>query len=296
MNKDLQKEILGIRELAGELADKGSKPILKAYKKALEEVRTDIAKIYTEYAVNGVLQVSRAQKYTILKELEGQLIKQARTIGLIDLNHTTKILEDVYTQSYYKTAFAIDKGVDVAINFAILKPEFVRAAVNMPIEGVMFSDRIWKNKELLVNRVRSSVEKAMTQGVSIDRLARDVKNNFGSSAYESQRLIRTEIGRCQGLAQKEIYESSGVVNKIMWSASLDDVTRDEHRELDGKQWDIDDPDRKYAPDGINCRCSTIPVVEGWKPTTRRENIAGEDGKPIIDYQDYNSWQKSRGIT
>lgn len=287
---DLQKEILEIKNLTSKQADKSITPILRAYKKALNEVRTDISKIYIKYAIDGKLRVGKQQRYTILKQLEKQLISQGQTIGLIDLDHTTKILESVYQESYYRTAYTIEKGVDVAVNFAILKPEMVRAAVNMPIAGEMFSDRIWKNKELLVNRVRDSVEKAIIQGTSIDKLARDIKNNFGSGAYESQRLIRTEVARCQSLAQDEIYKDSGIIQQVMYDATLDNLTSDICQELDGQIFDVNS-NYPMPPQHPNCRSAIIPVVPGWSPSRKLDNIS----KQQIDYTNYNTWAKNKGI-
>ncbi|SHK42157.1 minor capsid protein [Desulforamulus aeronauticus] len=296
MNKQFEQEIIRIKEDMERLVDKDMKPILEAYKRALNDVREDIAKLYVKYAVDGALSVSKQQRYTILKQLENKLLQHAKEIGYIDLGHTTKILEDVFSESYYQTAFVIDKGIETAINFAILKPEFVKAAIEMPIEEKMFSDRIWDNKSKLVQRVRKSVEKAMIQGTSIDKLARDIKKEFGSSAYESKRLIHTEVARCQSQAQNQIYKDSGLVKKVMWSATLDKLTNPEDAVLDGKMWDIDE-EHPSPPLHPNCRCCLIPVVPGWTPTKRRENIKDSSGKkPIIDYQDYNSWKQSKNIS
>lgn len=289
---NLRDEILDIRDLIDMKVEKDSKPILQAYKRALNETREEIAKLYVKYAVDGKLTLTQKERYTYLKMLESQLKEQAQKLGNIDLGHTTNILSDIYKESYYRNAYAIDKGVVTAIDFTLLNPKIVEAAVNIPIEGRMFSGRIWSNKDLLVKRVRQSVERAMLQGHSIDRLARDIKNDFGSSAYESKRLIRTETGRVYKQAAQNIYESSSVVKKIMWDATLDSKTRPEHAELDGKTWGIDDPNRKYAPDGVNCRCATIPVVPGWNPTKKRENIGDRD---IIDYSSYENWVKSKNI-
>lgn len=290
MNKKLEEEILNILKANYKKADKDTTPILRAYKKALDEVRTDIAKIYVKYAIDGELKVGKRQRYTVLKQLEKRLIEQGRELGLIDLEHTTKILEDIFEESYYRTAYVIDKGIETDINFAILKPEFVKTAVEMPIAGEMFSDRIWKNKELLVNRVRDSIEKAMIQGTSIDKLARDIKRNFGSSAYESQRLIRTEVARCQSLAQNEIYEQSGFVQQVMWVATLESRTCVDCGDLDGKIWDITE-NYPMPPKHPMCRCTITPIVKNWQPKTRRD----QETRQIIPYQTYSEWKKAKGI-
>ena len=295
MPNDLLREILNIRHEAEILASKKINPILQAYKRALEDIRTDIAKIYVQYTVDGGLKISKQQRYTILKQLEKKLLQQAKELGHIDIGHTTKILSDVFEESFYKTAFAIDKGVETAIRFDILKSEFVKAAVNMPVEGKMFSDRIWDNKTKLVNRVKRDVEKAMTQGKSPEKLARQIKKDFGVSAYESKRLINTEVARCQTQAQEEIYKESGVVGKVMWDATLDKKTNPDDAALDGKVWEINE-DHPEPPLHPNCRCCLIPVVSGWSPSRKRENIKGNTGKKqITEYDTYDNWKKSRGI-
>jgi len=168
----------------------------------------------------------------------------------------------------------------------------VEAAVNVPIEGKMFSDRIWKNKELLVNRVRSSVERGIIQGTSIDKLARDISKNFGSSAYASRRLISNEVARCVGNAQDEIYKESGVVKEVLFDATLDDKTSDICQNLDGKRFPLNDHPMIPEDTHVGCRSAIIPIVKGWQPTKKREN---QGDKPIIDYTSYDTWAKSKGI-
>ena len=295
MPNDLQKEILNIRQEVESLSNKKVNPILQAYKRALEDIRTDIAKIYVQYTVDGELKIGKQQRYTVLKQLEKKLLQQAKELGHIDLDHTTKILSDVFEESFYKTAFTIDKGIEAAIKFDILKPEFVKAAVNMPVEGKMFSDRIWDNKSKLVNRVKRDVEKAIIQGKSPEKLARQIKKDFGVSAYESKRLINTEVARCQTQAQTDIYMESGVVEKVMWDATLDDLTNPDDAALDGKVWDINE-DHPEPPLHPNCRCCLVPVVSGWSHSRKRENIKDDTGKKqIVDYSTYENWKNSRGI-
>ncbi len=291
MSNELQKEILNIRQLADKKADKDMKPILQAYKRALDDVRTEIAKLYTKYAVDGVLQISKKQRYTFLKNLEKQLADQAQQLGNIDLDHTTKILNDIYKQSYYQTAFVIDKGVSATINFSLLTPKMVEAAVGAKFEGATYSSRIWRNKELLVNSLHKQIENGIIQGHSVDKMAKVIKNQFGSSAYQSKRLINTEITRVVSAAQDQIYLDSDLVQRVMWDASLDNKVCDECAALDSKTWDINE-NHPVPPLHPEDRCCLVPVVSGWQPTRKRDN---QGDKPIIDYSTYETWVKSKGI-
>lgn len=287
MSDNLKNDILNIRSDADKYSEKQMKSILRAYKKSLNEIQFEIAKIYMEYTQNGELKIGKQQRYNVLKSLESKLIKQAREIGNDDLKTTTKILTDVFKESYYKTAFAINKGIETAIDYSLLRPEFVKAAVEIPIKGKMFSDRIWDNKTKLVKSVRHHVEQAMIQGKSVEKIARQVKKDFEVSAYESKRLINTEVARCVSQAQDEIYKQSDVVKKVIYDATLDMKTSEICQKLDGKYFDKNS-DYPKIPQHPNCRSCYIPVVDGWSPSRKRVN---EGNKPIEDYSNYEDWKK-----
>jgi len=287
---DLQKEILAIREAAEKKSDKNMKPILQAYKRSLNEVRTEIAQLYVKYAVDGKLQMSKQQRYTFLKNLEKQLIEQAKVLGNIDLEHTTKILNEIYQDSYYQTAYVLDKGVEVVKDFALLNPKMIETVVCAKFEGATYSSRIWENKELLVKSLRKQIENGIIQGHSIDKMSKAIKNQFGSSAYQSKRLIHTEMARVVSEAQNKIYQDSGIIQKVIYDATLDNKTSNICRDLDGKIFDINSSYPK-PPQHPNCRSAIIPIVDGWNPRTKRDNIT----KEIIPYKVYDEWAKDKGI-
>lgn len=296
MNKQLQKEILGIKEDSEQYAVKETVDLLRVYRRNLDDVREQINKIYIRYTVDGKLNISSEQRYNVLLQLERQLQEQMQVLGDKTINKTTDILTDVYNESYAKTAFVIDKGTQVFKSFSLLKPEIVKAAVTAPIEGKTFSSRIWSNVNDLAVRVKRDVEKALIQGHSVEKLARRIKSAFGSTAYQAKRVINTETAKVVSTAQNEIYRTSGVVKRIMWDATLDSKTNEEDAALDGKMWDINEP-HLIPPLHPNCRCCLIPVIDGWKPTNKRENmidpITGD--KHVIDYTTYDKWAESRGI-
>jgi SPP1 gp7 family putative phage head morphogenesis protein len=290
----LKSEILDIKQGSEKQAVKQTTELLKAYRRNLDDVRSQIANIYAKYTIDGILNISTKQRYSVLVELENQLAKQMQELGDTTVTKTTDILSEVFKESYYQTAYAIDKG-KVLATLAPLKKEFVTAAVNAPIKGVTFSKRIWSNVDDLAKRVKTDVEKALIQGQSVEKLARKIKNDFGSTAYQAKRLINTETAKVVTAAQDEIYKDSVVVQKVLFDATLDNLTSDICQELDGKEFDIDD--HPEVPQHPNCRSCIIPVVDGWSPTSKLENIKNSDTneKTVIDYSTYSNWRSSRGI-
>ncbi len=286
----------GIQKIRKEMelfANKQMKPLLQAYKRSFNRIQEQIGKIYMEYSQDGELKISRSQRYTVLKQLEKNLVSMAKELNGIDLKNTTKILEDIFKELFYRTVFLIEAGTEVVIDLSILRPEFIKAAVKMPIKGEMFSKRIWDNKKKLIKRLRRELESGMIEGISIDKMARKIKRQFGVSAYESKRLVHTEMARCMTHAQDEVYRNSGVVGKVMFDATLDEKTSNKCQHLDGKVFDINSNYPK-PPVHPNCRSCIVPVVDGWSPRKKRENVKGSDReKDIIDYMDYEQWKSTR---
>ncbi|PIC72422.1 minor capsid protein [Sporosarcina sp. P17b] len=287
----MDKEVQRIRKLIERQASKDLKPLLTAYRQSQNRLDGELARLTSKYIEDGVLKISDQQKYSVLINLNRQIVEQAQSLGAVELTETTTILKDAYQESYYRTAYNLDRGLSQTVSFSLLRPEFVSAAVNMPIEGKMFSDRIWDNKEKLVARTRELLERNMIDGTDPKKLARELKNQFGVSAYESTRLVQNEVARCTRQAQDEIYEESGVVDEVMFDATLDNDTSDICEELDGKTFPIDNKPEIPGDTHVGCRSDYIPAVEGWSPTRKFDNEAKKD----IDYTSYTKWKESQGI-
>ncbi|MEA4921397.1 MAG: minor capsid protein [Clostridiaceae bacterium] len=292
---DLNKEIIGIAEDSRKQAAKASNDILKIYKRNLDDVRQQVANLYMQYTVDGELKISKAQRLKELSALEKQLSEQIKVLRTKEGEAVTNAIGKAAEDSYYSTLYMLDKGIKSGVKTAPLKSEFVEQIAKSKIEGKTFSDRIWNNTGKLADRVKKDVEKALIQGTSPEKLARQIKSDLGSTAYQAQRVMNTEIARAVSAAQDECYQNSGVVQYVMWDATLDAATSEECAANDGKIFSLDDhPDLPAHP---NCRCSLVPVVDGWSPTSKRENVKDpETGqKSVVDYTTIQSWRESRGL-
>jgi len=291
---EISDDILKIVEDSQGQADSAALKILRIYKSNLDEVRQSIANIYQKYTVNGDLKISQQQRLKELSALEKQLSGQIKELYPTEVHTVTNTVQNAAENAYYSALYTLDKGIKNGIKIAPIKPEFVESLAKSKIEGKTFSNRIWENTNLLAVHVRNDVERALLQGTSPEKLARKVKSDFGSTAYQAQRVINTEVARATMAAQTESYKASGVVTRVMWDATLEDNTCDECAALDGKIFDIDDaPDLPHP----NCRCALLPVVDGWQPSEKRENVKDPDTgeKRVIDYTNVQSWKMSREL-
>jgi SPP1 gp7 family putative phage head morphogenesis protein len=291
INPEYQKMITQIKIDADDFADQQMNSVYKNQKDHLDETHKYLGLLYITYAVDGLLKVTPYQKKNILSGLNSKLKDAAKDMGNVEVNQVTDILKKNYTDTYYKNAYVMDSGLNINLKFNMLKKEHVDAAVNNPIDGEVFSSRIWQNKAAVADKVKQGIINAMNGDTTIDKLGKDIQSTFNVGAYESQRLVRTENARVQSTAIDYIGKSAGCTQQ-MYCATLEGNTCEECAAYDGKYYDIDDDNKPDIPLHPNCRCLYINVpLAGWKPTKRKDN----ESKDVIDYEDYSQWLKNKGI-
>lgn len=289
MNKKYRKMIEQIKLDAEAYTEEEMEPVYKAQKAELDALEVLLGALFIKYSIDGFLKMTSKQKADA--GIKSVLKNMGKKLGNVEVDKTTSILSNVFKETYYKNAFVMQSGLDVEIKFDILKKEFIDSAVNAKYKGEFFSDRIWTNKADMIDKLQSSLTDVMNGKTTIDKVAKDIKETFNVSAYNSRRLVNTEMARCQADASNGIANSLGIKRHI-WDATLDNLTNPEDASYDGNIYDIDDDSAPSIPNHPNCRCTwLLEVYEGWTPTQRRDNIS----KEVIDHVQYDEWKSNKGI-
>jgi SPP1 gp7 family putative phage head morphogenesis protein len=286
---NLEKDFLSLNDSLFKLTDDQHKEVLNAYKSSLENIQKLLSELYVKYSVDGKLELSELHKYNRFLALEQKIKEEIKNMGGIETKQINLTLNEIYNQAFYQTAFALEMGTVAAIDFALVKPEFVKEVVKFNWSGVPFSERIHSNHDALIKGIRTELTQGIIQGDSVDKMARRMKKKFEMSAYQSQRLIRTESARVISSAQEKLYQESEVVKELIYTATLDNKTSDICRKRDGKRWKVDDSNLPKIPAHPNCRSCWIPVIKDYQPKNRKDNETGE----IIEYKTYDEWYKSK---
>jgi SPP1 gp7 family putative phage head morphogenesis protein len=292
MDKQYKDTIEQIRIDSESYTDAQMQDVYKEQNNKLDELLQFISLIFITYAVKGLLNLTSFQKNTVLQSIKLKLSQIGKDLGQNEVDKVTNILEEVYKDTYIKTAYVMDGfGISVNKDFSILKKEFVDQAVNRVYKGELFSDRIWKNKAKLVDRLYKYMNEATQGKMTIDEIAKSIKNEFSVTAYESKRLVHTEMARNATDASIQVAINSDC-EYLMFNATLDRRTAPLDASYDGKVWKINDSSKPKIPLHPNCRCVWLPMInKDWKPSKRLDNKS----KQLIDYQDYAAWLKNKGI-
>ena len=238
IDKQYKATIEQIRLDSEDYADEQMQDIYNLQNDKLDAVHAMIGLIYIKYAVDGLLNLTGKQKTTILKDVNDKLSKIVKDLGDAEVKKVSSILAKTYKDTYYKNAFVMDK-LGISSNFNILKEEFIDTAINREYLGETFSSRIWADKQFMMDKLYSLIKDASTGGTTIDQIGKQIKDTFGVTAYESRRLIRTEVAKNAVDAQEQIGKDAGC-EQVMWSATLDMKTAEYDASLDGQVWGIDE--------------------------------------------------------
>lgn len=100
------------------------------------------------------------------------------------------------------------------------------------LDKEMFSDRIWRQKNALVNWVQTEMTQSLLRGDSPDKAIKSISKQFNVSKSQTGRLVMTESAYFASEAQKDCFNALDV-DKFEIVATLDSKTSELCQSLDG---------------------------------------------------------------
>jgi hypothetical protein len=303
--KDIEKAVEA-------LTKKAEKEIVKNYKIALKDLKARIALLHEKYAVEGVLTYAEMAKYNRYDELIKSINANLKDITGKNAKLIKGLAAEAYQESYYRTAFFLESGVQAKLGYGLINPDTIKAAVQNPISGLTLNQTLEKNRANIILKIRQEVTQGLIKGEPYSKMAKRFTDTLGGDAYKATRVAQTEAHRCmtEGTLQSGHHAAERGVDMLkVWDATLDGKTRDSHQALDQQKVGVDDdftspvtgatgPGPRLmgdAAEDCNCRCSTRFEIKGYAPSKRyaREE-EGKRGK-VIEYTNYEDWSKAKGL-
>lgn len=201
-------------------------------------------------------------------------------------------LKNLYKDQYNRTAFQIAKGTGVGTNIYNLNDKLVNTVIKKPWapDGKNFSDRIWEDKDKLINTLHTEMTQAFIRGDSLEKLADKIAEKMKVSKANASRLVYTESAAYSSKARLKSYQDLGV-EKYEIVATLDNRTSDICQDMDGKVFDLKDYEVGVTanPFHVRCRTTTAPYfddMEGER-ASRNEKTGETEYVPAgITYKDW----------
>jgi SPP1 gp7 family putative phage head morphogenesis protein len=299
MNLDKWNE--EVEELSLEYEKDVDKTLFDFFKEALAEIKKRVKEYLEEYEKLSFSKRQEAQRLLAVAE-QIEKILEANNIKVTAEIESYARQEAV--NGYYGTLYSIEGAANIEINLPLINQRYIEQIVHQPVSGKVFSKRLYANTEKLAKIVTTELRKGAIRGDGYKKIAKRVEEQTEATYKRALRIARTEGGRVQSTAKQKAYidaRDKGVKLEKRWLATLDKKTRHSHQVLDGQMVPVDEQFtfQGYKADGprlfgrasldINCRCTTIAVVNGIEPELRKDN----ENKKIIHYTSYRNWLRFR---
>ena len=272
--------------------------------KDLEEFKWDVNQ-YIRYgqenAVNGpwakqLENASSRRHISRLESLKVQIQQQIEELHGGTVESLTKTLENIYSDSYYHTAFEVQKGIGVGWSFDKLNQRLIDKVINNPWSqsGERFSDTIWKNKQKLLKEMETDLTQEIILGKDPQKIIDSMSKKLHTSKSVTGRLVMTESAFFSQQAQHDAFGELDV-EKYEIVATLDSRTSELCREMDGKvfkmsEWQVGVTAPPFHP---WCRTTTVPHFDDEFDVGERA-ARDEDGNVyyVPANMTYKDWKKS----
>lgn len=269
------------------------KQLRKEYLRIEQQIKKEIARYYQEYGKDNVTEYRKlvqrlspperdllyqnyeefAQKYpeymhlmpireTIyqLNRLEGLQLSirmMMVELGAFEQEGFEKLLREAYERGYLATF----KGLPNAPVFFNINDLTLQQTLNEKwINGENFSDRIWNNKERLINLLNNEIRDGFIRGDDYRTMSQILRHRLNVGANEALRLIVTESSFVLNQANKQAFIDAGI-EEYEITAVLDSRTSPMCRSLNGERFRFEDAKVgiNYPPFHPWCRTTVIPI-------------------------------------
>ena len=241
--------------------------------------------------LNNMSVKARITRYQALEKQIDAILQQLYSVEYDYKGQ--EMFKDIYTESYNRTWYNIDVYNGFHAEFAQINLRLVDELISYPFNGANYSDRLWKQKDHMLTRLKESLTTMMIQGKNPKVLAPEFATIFDTKKYEAYRLLHTEGSFIIEQATQKAYQEDEI-DEYQFSATLDLKTSDICRSADGKVVEVGKGvpgDSKYPLPPMHhlCRSTTIPYLKDYKTSTRIAR--DEDGKTYTVPGDmtYKDW-------
>lgn len=222
----MDKELEFIESLYDE-AEEQIKEVYKEQKKNRDELLQEIAMIMLVYTVlDSLMRLSRVDKIKEYNKMS-MLIKKAIK-GEANLQES--VIENILTDTVNKTFKFYSYNANL---------KDVRKIIEANFKGKHFSERVWENEENVAKLLHKQINDFLDGKINVNQIKKEIEKTFNNGAYNTKRLVETEVARCEDEAFKKFCKETGV-KKVKRNEVLDSKICEECKAIDGEIFDLKD--------------------------------------------------------
>lgn len=251
------------------------------------------------------------------EEMRDSLAADLHNSNVIARSIIDGYMPEVYALNHNYATFLVEKGSGVDTSYTLYDRDTVTRLMRddpvlLPPPGRNMQARIAAGKDIAwqEGQIQSVTLQSILQGESIPNMAKRIANTMGESNHKSTiRYARTATTGAENAGRLDGYKRAsdlGIKMRQTWVATLDNRTRHEHRYLDGRTVDVDEPFKvdgyeirfpgdPQAPGYLiwNCRCTTIAQIKGFERDVSNPDLRRDEK---LEGMSYAEWKEGHGVS
>lgn len=265
---------------------RGCKEVYQEQKEDRDSLLNEIATILLTYTIiKEVLKLNSKEKNKLKSSLFSMISNSCKSEYKNEKKTLNTALNNVAKENYDLKTYILSLGVKVNNN--PIEKKLIEEIVNQTVNGKMWSDRLWDNKMKMEKDLKLMIRDFLNGNITVNDIQKHINDKYSINAYNTKRLVNTEIARVQARVDEEFWKDYGI-EELMYLATLDMKTCNDCAEFDGVVFNINDV-RPLLPRHPICRCCYVELPSNWKPNNRRDNTIVDKH---IDFKDYESWKNN----
>ena len=142
-----------------------------------------------------------------LESLQIQMRQQIELLEKDKVDTLKTIVSEIYEEGYYGAIYELQKGMGIGQAFSILDTKAIEKVLSKPwtIDGKTFSDRIWEDKQALLNSLKTTFTQGIISGTSPEKIVNSIVKKMGSNRSATWRLVLTESAAFASFSQYDSY-------------------------------------------------------------------------------------------
>jgi SPP1 gp7 family putative phage head morphogenesis protein len=230
-----------------------NRALLEMYQEASLNIQEELYQVAKKINDGKGISLSDMHKFNRLKALEGNFETIMRKLG----EDVEKFGKDSMKEGFNKVYSNVMTELGQT-DFALPNEKLMEEMMNRPWEGSTFSQRLWKNTQVLASNLNELLTVGLQQGKTVTEIAINLNNRMNTGFNVSHRLVRTETMHYLNESASKAYEDGGCKEVQIWAA-IDERTCPTCGGKHGNIYNM--KDRPVLPLHSHCRCTYLPVID-----------------------------------
>lgn len=299
IEKDITKWYMRLK-INNDVSLRAAKMLLK--NNELEEFKWTLKQYIKRAKENGIAndwtkQLENASAKFHISRLEAIKLQIQEHLEYLYGNYLDEMYEamqDTYKDTYYKTAYELQTGFNMGFEVAQIDTKTLEKILAKPwaVDELNFSDRIWKDKNKLINTLQNTLVQSLIRGTPQDKVVKEFAKKMNVSLSQAGRLIATETAYFATIGEFDNLNNLGV-KQYEILATLDRRTSDICRHLDGKMFNMSDFKTGITAPPFHCWCRSCIIPHTPKLKGSKRVARNDEGKTyyIDGNMKYNDWKE-----